>query len=229
MPYLNEQGVPEYMQDALNQILQIRIRRQMPVTKYPTSPKEPINIAQFLGNYCKSVANGTHLFKREFEFITLTSRNRLQFLRLLEKSFAVGLGDETLGIADFHSLVELLCPDFPEAICHDVYEIIKDEEKTLEKILVHLRFRLLFLEFVDRAKEKFSDPEVTLEKILDDLSVVAGTLRDNFLPSPKIYSLKEHVPNLKTEGASRAWELFAILSKDPKVISLIDSLEFDSV
>ena len=63
MPYLNEQGVPEYMQDALNQILQIRIRRQMPVTKYPTSPKEPINIAQFLGNYCKSVANGTHLFK----------------------------------------------------------------------------------------------------------------------------------------------------------------------
>ena len=65
--------------------------------------------------------------------------------------------------------------------------------------------------------------------VLDDLSVVAGALRDNFLPSPKIYSLKEHVPNLKAEGASRAWELFAILSKDPKVVSLIDSLEFDSV
>lgn len=44
-------------------------------------------------------------FQGEFEFITLTSRNRLQFLRLLEKSFALGLGDETLGIADFHSLV----------------------------------------------------------------------------------------------------------------------------
>jgi hypothetical protein len=35
----------------------------MPQTKYPSSPKEPINISQFLGNYCKSVANGTHLFK----------------------------------------------------------------------------------------------------------------------------------------------------------------------
>ena len=120
MSYLNHQGVPEYMQDALNQILQIRIRRQMPVTKYPTSPKEPINIAQFLGNYCKSISNGTHLFKSknqdlalsihiltsgEFEFITLTSRNRLQFLRLLEKSFALGLGDETLEISDFHSLI----------------------------------------------------------------------------------------------------------------------------
>ena len=65
--------------------------------------------------------------------------------------------------------------------------------------------------------------------VLEDLSVIAGSLRDNFLPSPKIFSLKEHVPNLKAAGVSRAWELFAILSEDPKVVSLIDSLEFDSL
>ncbi|CBY36838.1 unnamed protein product [Oikopleura dioica] len=228
MSYLNHQGVPEYMQDALNQILQIRIRRQMPVTKYPSSPKEPINISQFLGNYFKSVANGTHLFKREFEFITLTSRNRLQFVRLLEKSFALGLDDEILDISDLQSLIALICPDFPEQICIDAYQIIEYEEKTFKNILLALRFRLFFLEFVDQAKKVFYKSESIEEKILENLSKIAGNLRDNFRPSPKIYSLKEHVPNLKTEKTQRAWELFHLLSKDAKVVSNIDSFEFDS-
>jgi len=64
--------------------------------------------------------------------------------------------------------------------------------------------------------------------VLENLSKIAGNLRDNFRPSPKIYSLKEHVPNLKTEKTQRAWELFHLLSKDAKVVSLIDSFEFDS-
>jgi hypothetical protein len=216
------------MQDALNQILQIRIRRQMPQTKYPSSPKEPINISQFLGNYCKSVANGTHLFKREFEFITQTSRNRLQFVRLLEKSFALGLEDEILDISDFQSLIELICPDFPEQICTDAYQIIENEEKKIANILPVMRFRLLFLEFVDQAKKVFDSSESSGDKLVENLSTIAGNLRDSFKPSPKIYSLKEHVPNLKSEKSQRAWELFHLLSKDAKVVSLIDSFEFDN-
>ena len=106
-----------------------------------------------------------------------------------------------------------------------------------------MRFRLLFLEFVDQAKKEILDsPESTGDKrktatlelfsyffqVLEKLSTIAGNLRDSFKSSPKIYSLKEHVPNLKSEKSERAWELFHLLSKDAKVVSLIDSFEFDN-
>ena len=177
-------------------------------------------------------------------------------MRLLEKSFALGLDDEILDISDFQSLIgkfiflerlfyglflELICPDFPEQICIDVYQIIENEEIKFANILPAMRFRLFFLEFVDRAKKVFDASESDGDKrkvpqlelflhflVLETLSTVAGNLRDSFKPSPKIYSLKEHVPNLKTEKTQRAWELFHLLSNDEKVVSLIDSFEFDN-
>ena len=112
MSYLDEQGVSLYLRDALVQLKYLR--RQKPMKPSPSSaPFETNQIAQFLAEYCRSVQFGTHLYRREFSYVMLTTRNRLSFVRLVEKQFLPGLTDTQLTPADFHSLVELLCPDFP--------------------------------------------------------------------------------------------------------------------
>jgi hypothetical protein len=69
MSYLHEQGVGPYLQDALNQIAQLR-RKRTPTSKIPTSQLNKDNdhmVAQFLSDYCRSVQQGTHLHKRKYK------------------------------------------------------------------------------------------------------------------------------------------------------------------
>ena len=78
--YIDEQGISLYLKDALNQFCQLR-RSKPSLKSSPLSPGayDQSNIAQFLSEYCRSVQYGTHLYKREYEYIMLTTRNRLRF------------------------------------------------------------------------------------------------------------------------------------------------------
>ena len=77
--YIDEQGISLYLKDALNQFCQLR-RSKPSLKSSPLSPGayDQSNIAQFLSEYCRSVQYGTHLYKREYEYIMLTTRNRLR-------------------------------------------------------------------------------------------------------------------------------------------------------
>lgn len=62
MSYIDDQGIALYLRDALCQIAQLRQRKPIS-TKRPSTPREAINVPQFLADYCRSVQHGTHLYK----------------------------------------------------------------------------------------------------------------------------------------------------------------------
>ena len=59
-----------------------------------------------------TIVRNFYLFSGEFSFVILTVRNRLGFVRLVEKAFLPGLIDVDMDGNDLHSLLELLSPDF---------------------------------------------------------------------------------------------------------------------
>jgi len=146
MSYLDEQGIALYLRDALNQLRQTR--KNVPIKSSPiTPPLGKNNICQFMADYCRSVQYGTHLYKREYGYIMLTNRNRLSFIRLIERQFYAGLIEyETLNSLEFYSLIELLCPDYPIDVIEDTFELIQGKT-SIDNILPKLRFRMLFDNF----------------------------------------------------------------------------------
>merc|ERR1711970_595914 len=147
MSYLDEQGIALYLRDALNQLRKTRNwyktliqnrfyfefkilnrpRKNVPIKSSPiTPPLGKNNICQFMADYCRSVQYGTHLYKREYGYIMLTNRNRLSFIRLIERQFYAGLIKyETINSLEFYSLIELLCPDYPIDVIEDTFELIQ--------------------------------------------------------------------------------------------------------
>jgi len=166
MSYLDEQGVSLYLRDALVQLKYLR-RQNKPMKTTPGAATfEPNQIAQFLAEYCRSVQFGTHLYRREFSYVMLTTRNRLSFSRLVEKQFLPGVTDTPLLPVDFHGLVELLCPDLPRAIVDDCFALLPESPQqvgqTLADLLRALRFRLLFDQFYTAARVELGKTSIVV-------------------------------------------------------------------
>jgi len=71
MDYLEKHEIPVYFQDIITNIL---IKK----------PEKPL---QILNSYFESVANGTNVLLREYEYIISTKRNRAFFIHYFYESF----------------------------------------------------------------------------------------------------------------------------------------------
>jgi len=182
--YIDEQGISLYLKDALNQFCQLR-RSKPSLKSSPLSPGayDQSNIAQFLSEYCRSVQYGTHLYKREYEYIMLTTRNRLSFIRLIEKQFLAGLiGYDEISATDFYSLIELLCPDFPQTVIQDAFKLIHDDDTQIQNILKKLRFRLFFDDFFEEARSELITENIKNRKIVVPTSEAQNVEKEIKLP-----------------------------------------------
>lgn len=100
--YLDKHHVLTYMEDAITQLLEHK----------DDNPK--VNPSKFFSEYFTSVKEGNHVMFREYAFVHATPHNRASFVRTFWKCFRnIGRKGDLLSMKEYHSLICLLCADFP--------------------------------------------------------------------------------------------------------------------
>ncbi|XP_059150662.1 centriolar satellite-associated tubulin polyglutamylase complex regulator 1-like isoform X3 [Physella acuta] len=111
--YLAKYDVLVYLEDSMAQLLEHR----------EENPK--VVASKFLCEYFCSLRDGNHTMFREFNFIRKTAHNRASFVHLFWKCFRhIGKKGDLLSIQEYHSLLGLLCPDFPFQLVQKTARIV---------------------------------------------------------------------------------------------------------
>ncbi|XP_068672367.1 centriolar satellite-associated tubulin polyglutamylase complex regulator 1-like isoform X2 [Montipora foliosa] len=100
--YLAKYHVLTYLQDAVSQLLEHKEENPRVIP------------ARFLSDYFKSVVQGNHTLFREYSYIQKTPHNKASFIQVFWKCFRhIAKNGDLLSAKEYHSLICLLCPDFP--------------------------------------------------------------------------------------------------------------------
>ncbi|XP_007885845.1 UPF0705 protein C11orf49 homolog isoform X1 [Callorhinchus milii] len=111
--YLSHTQILTYVEDALIQLLEHK-------EEYSRA-----GISRFFAEYFNSVRLGNHVLFREFSFIKATQYNRASFLRIFWRCFRqIGKNGDLLTVKEYHSLLQLLCPDFPMDLTQKAARIV---------------------------------------------------------------------------------------------------------
>ncbi|KAJ3597157.1 hypothetical protein NHX12_003557, partial [Muraenolepis orangiensis] len=113
MGYLAETNVLFYLNDALIQLLEHREEyTQFGVTRY-------------FAEYFSSVKNSNHVLFREYNYIKATPHNRASFIKVFWRCFRqIGRSGDVLSVAEYSSVLQLLCPDFPVELVQSTARIV---------------------------------------------------------------------------------------------------------
>lgn len=111
--YLKKHHIMTYIEDVVSFLLE----------RKDEDPKtRPIEV---LAEYFKSIKNGTHVLFRGYSFISSTPHNRASFVKLFWHSYAeVAVKGEMMQLAEFLSLLRLLCFDFPVELVQKIGEVL---------------------------------------------------------------------------------------------------------
>lgn len=111
--YLKKHHIMTYIEDVTSFLLE---------RKDEDSKTRPMEL---LAEYFKSIRNGTHILFREYSFISSTPHNRASFVRLFWFSYAeVAIKGDMMQLAEYLSLLRLLCYDFPSEMVQKVGEVL---------------------------------------------------------------------------------------------------------
>lgn len=142
--YLDRHHVLTYLEDAVTQLLEFK----------EDQPKA--DPALFLQEYFNSVVTGSHVLYREYDFVRNTPHNRASFIRLFWKCFMyIGKQGDLLTVNEYHSLLCLLCPDFPIDPVHRTARIIfledaMDSLTSFADFLFAFQVQFFFDEFLQK-------------------------------------------------------------------------------
>ncbi|KAK3612570.1 hypothetical protein CHS0354_024558 [Potamilus streckersoni] len=145
--YLGKHNVLVYLEDSIAQLLEHR----------EENPK--LNPIKFLSEYFDSLRDGNHTMFREYAFIKVTPHNRASFIRLFWKCFRqIGRKGDLLSIQEYHSLVTLLCPDFPYSTVQKTARIILLDDAldcliSFSDFIFAFQIQFYFEEFLDKCYE----------------------------------------------------------------------------
>ena len=101
--YFQMHHIQTYVNDSIKILL--RVKDQEPKVR-------PLDT---LTEYFRTVLAGTHVAFRDYEFISLTPYNRASFISLFLDCFK-HLKSVSLMLQEYHSLLQLICPDFPMSL-----------------------------------------------------------------------------------------------------------------
>ncbi|KAF6265558.1 hypothetical protein COO60DRAFT_862401 [Scenedesmus sp. NREL 46B-D3] len=104
--YLHLHGLEVYIQDAAQLLLG---------STQSCSNGTSSSTAMFMAEYLSSVVGGQHVLWRHHAYVTGTHHNRKVFLACARRVLAPTAAAGRLSMGDVHSLLLLLCPDFPLA------------------------------------------------------------------------------------------------------------------
>ncbi|GIX88088.1 UPF0705 protein C11orf49 [Caerostris darwini] len=137
--YLENHNLQVYLDDAVTQMLSLRLENQANKTKP----------AKFFKEYFSSVHQGTHILFREFSFISATPYNRLCVIKAIMQIFKPLLYiDRKLNAKDYHSLLQLIWPNIPFEVVQTTFINFETPEQKEE-------VRLSYLEFLKAMKNSF--------------------------------------------------------------------------
>ncbi|XP_071505130.1 centriolar satellite-associated tubulin polyglutamylase complex regulator 1-like [Diadema antillarum] len=142
--YLERHHVLTYLEDAVTQLLEFK----------EDQPK--VDPAIFLQEYFTSILNGSHVLYREYDYIRSTPHNRASFVRLFWRCFSyIGKQGDLLTVREYHSLLNLLCPDFPLEPVHRTARIIfledaMDSLTSFADFLFAFQLQFYYEEFLQR-------------------------------------------------------------------------------
>ena len=118
---------------------------------------------------------------------------------MIEKQFLAGLiGYDEISAIDFYSLIELLCPDFPQNVIQviydpinsknyffllqDAFKLIQNDDYQIQNILEKLRFRLFFDDFFEEARSELITENIKNRKIVVPTSETQNVEKEIKLP-----------------------------------------------
>lgn len=87
---------------------------------------------ELLSDYFKSIRKGTHIVFREYNFISATPYNRKSFIGTLWTTYSeVPECKEPMRVIELHSLLRLICADFPLVETEQVIKPLNAENKSI--------------------------------------------------------------------------------------------------
>lgn len=139
--YLKEHFLEVYLEDAVAQLL---------ANWQETGNKSPImKPCKFFKEYFTSVHQGTHILFREFSFVSATPYNRLCVLKAIMQIYKPFFyRDDRYNASDYHSLLQLVWPDFRMQVVQDAFTAYDDDKKDEDNCLK-------FLDFIKAMKASF--------------------------------------------------------------------------
>lgn len=147
--YLAKYHVLTYLQDGIAQLLEHREENPRVVP------------ARFLSDYFKSVVQGNHTLFREYSYIQKTPHNKASFIRVFWKCFRhIGRNGDLLSAKEYHSLICLLCPDFPLELVQKTARIILMEDAvdclmSFPDFLYAFQTQFFYEEFIEKLNSSY--------------------------------------------------------------------------
>ncbi|XP_064602374.1 centriolar satellite-associated tubulin polyglutamylase complex regulator 1-like isoform X2 [Liolophura sinensis] len=142
-----EHNILVYLEDSVAQLLEHR----------EENPK--VNAQKYLTEYFSALRDGNHTMFREYSFVRATSHNRASFVHLFWSSFKqIGERGDLLSIKEYHSLVQLLCPDFPFDVLQKTARIVLMDDALdcligFSDFLYAFQAQFYYEEFLNKATE----------------------------------------------------------------------------
>uniref|UniRef100_H2ZHR5 Centriolar satellite-associated tubulin polyglutamylase complex regulator 1 n=1 Tax=Ciona savignyi TaxID=51511 RepID=H2ZHR5_CIOSA len=148
--YLENHHILLYIEDAITQLLEHK------------DENGKVLHTKFLADYFRSVHKGTHTLFREFKFIRATAHNRACFIKCVWSCFRhiSSHGAELLSVKEYHSLLCLLCHDFPMDMVQRTARVVLMDDAldclmSFPDFLYALQIQFYYEEFVNSCKEAY--------------------------------------------------------------------------
>lgn len=167
--YLAKHNILVYLEDSISQLLEHR----------EENPK--VNPIKFLSEYFESLRNGNHTMFREYNFVHATPHNRASFIRLFWKCYRqIGKKGDLLSIQEYHSLLSLLCSDFPfEPVQKTARIILLDDAMdcliSFGDFIYAFQVQFYYEEFLDKCHELYQSLLQTQRSPRDPVVVPSGS------------------------------------------------------
>ncbi|XP_060593292.1 centriolar satellite-associated tubulin polyglutamylase complex regulator 1-like isoform X3 [Ruditapes philippinarum] len=167
--YLAKHHVLTYMEDSIAQLLENR----------EENPK--LNPIKILSEYFTALRDGNHTMFREYQFIHMTPHNRASFVKLFWKCYKqIGKKGDLLSIQEYHSLITLLCSDFPFEIVQKTARIILMDDAldcliSFTDFIYAFQTQFYYEEFLDKCLEIYQSMIQTHSSPRNPVVVPSGT------------------------------------------------------
>ncbi|XP_048463319.1 centriolar satellite-associated tubulin polyglutamylase complex regulator 1, partial [Rhincodon typus] len=121
-----------------------------------------LNVGRGLPDF-NSVQLGSHILFREFAFIKATPYNRASFIRMFWRCFRqIGKNGDLLTVNEYHSLLQLICQDFPMDHAHKAARIVlmddaMDCPMSFVDFIYALQIQLCYCEYLESISIIYQD------------------------------------------------------------------------
>ncbi|ESP04163.1 hypothetical protein LOTGIDRAFT_198812 [Lottia gigantea] len=189
--YLAKHNILVYLEDSVAQLLEHK------------EENSKVNAVKFLSDYFSSVRDGNHTMFREYTFIHSTPHNRASFVRLFWKCYRqIGKKGDLLSIQEYHSLLGLICPDFPFDIVKKTAKIVLIDDAldcliSFTDFVYAFQTQLYFEEFVEKCSgiyqsllQSFRSPREPVVVPTSGLKEDSGIHLNNHQPTDDVDSMQ---------------------------------------